>query len=65
MLDKYIGHRLDILYIIYALQHPIYLIARPIIFILLKCIMLPCDPGTDLGDYNFLNVAISYDYIAY
>ena len=62
LINKYIFN-LPYLYIIYALQHPIYFIARIPIFFILKCLMLPCPPGERLvHDYDFRNYPISYSY---
>ena len=42
------------------------MICRILIFLVLKCLMLPCDPGVELGhDYDFREYKISYDYQDY
>lgn len=65
MLEKF-NTNLEITLLIYAFQHPLYMIARVFVFFGTYFLMLMCEAGRDFPEnHRFENIAISYDYIAY
>lgn len=58
--------RLDTYLIIYLLQHPLFLAARPIAFLIFSLVTCCCDKGTDLPeDFKFEDRILSFDFVEY
>ena len=46
------------------LQHPIFLLSRPVIFLLYSIVTCCCDKGDELpGDFNFEDRVLSLDFV--
>ena len=57
---------LDILLILFVLQHPLFMLARVPIFMLFAIITFCCDKGTEYpAEEDFKDCIISYDFVHY
>lgn len=60
------GKDIDVILYLHVLQHAIFLIARPILFIVYSILTCCCDKGTEFSDeHNYDDCIISYEYVNY
>lgn len=57
---------IDVILYLHVLQHPIFLAARPILFIVWSILTCCCEKGQEFGEnHSYDDTIISYEYIEY